>query len=201
VLKSRITPRKDMAEVIRETIIKFNRDTAWLATGVVGTVVFAAIVLAVEEHQPNAKPTESELSVPGNLNSTADGIAKSSNPDAESAASQDSTVDRTIAKTSLGEKVSSSRIVSVTHASGLAFKPETNHHEHRQDGRGFKGSRTENEKNRSSVAFSASAVKRRLVELWHQSLAQNDKSRSWTAFSHLNKGVHKKAAYTAEMSH
>jgi hypothetical protein len=200
VIKSRITSKKDMAEVIRETIIKFNRETAWLATGVVGTVVFAAIVLAVEEHQPNAKPTESELSVHGNPNSAA-GIAKNSNPNAESAASQDSTADLTIAKTSLGEKVSSSRIVSATHASGLAFKTEASHHEHRQDGMRFKGSRTENEKNRSSVALSASAVKRRLVELWHQSLAQNDKSRSWTAFSHLNKGVHKKAAYTAEMSH
>jgi hypothetical protein len=186
-----------MGEVIRETIIKFNRDTAWLATGVVGTVVFAAIVLAFEEHQPNAKATESDLSAKSNLDPMAGVIVKSSDSSAESATSQDGSVD----KTSLEEKSSSSRTDSATHAPGLAFKPEANHHPHREDDLRIKGSRTQNEKNRSSVALSASAVKRRLIELWHQSLAQNDKSRSWTAFSHLNKGVHKKAAYTAETSH
>jgi hypothetical protein len=40
-------------------------------------------------------------------------------------------------------------------------------------------------------------VKKRLIELWHQSLAITEKSRSWTAFSNLNRGVSKKAAYTA----
>ena len=29
----------------------FNRDTVWLATGVLGAVVFAALVLVVQEHQ------------------------------------------------------------------------------------------------------------------------------------------------------
>jgi hypothetical protein len=190
-----------MGEVIRETIIKFNRDTAWLATGVVGTVVFAAIVLAFEEHQPNAKATESDLSAKSNLDPMAGVIVKSSDSSAESATSQDGSVDKTLSKTSLEEKASSSRTDSATHAPGLAYKPEANHHPRREDDLRFKGSRTQNEKNRSSVALGASAVKRRLIELWHQSLAQNDKSRSWTAFSHLNKGVHKKAAYTAETSH
>jgi hypothetical protein len=37
-----------------------------------------------------------------------------------------------------------------------------------------------------------------LIELWHQSLARSKKSRDWTAFSNLNRGVSKKAAYTAE---
>jgi hypothetical protein len=39
-------------------------------------------------------------------------------------------------------------------------------------------------------------VKKRLIELWQQSLAITEKSRSWTAFSNLNRGVSKKAAYT-----
>jgi hypothetical protein len=30
-----------------DTISKFNRDTVWLATGVLGTVVFAALVLVI----------------------------------------------------------------------------------------------------------------------------------------------------------
>jgi hypothetical protein len=44
-------------------------------------------------------------------------------------------------------------------------------------------------------------VKRRLIELWHESLAKSAKSRSWTAFSNLNRGASKKAAYTAETHH
>ena len=52
-------------------------------------------------------------------------------------------------------------------------------------------------KNRSSLRFGTADVKRRLIELWHQSLAWGEKSRNWTAFSKLNSGLKKKAAYTA----
>jgi hypothetical protein len=193
VLKTRITSRKNMVEAIRETVIRFNRDTGWLATGLVGTVVFAAIVLAVQEHRPNAKPAESD---PAPL-----AIATSSSPNGELTLTQDSSVNRALVKTSLEEKGSSSRNESAIPASGLAFRPEERPQEHRQDSTRLKGSRTPNERNRSSVALSTAEVKRRLIELWHQSLAKNEKSRSWTAFSHLNRGAHKKAAYTAEMSH
>ena len=44
-------------------------------------------------------------------------------------------------------------------------------------------------------------VKTRLIALWHQSLAKSDKSRSWTAFSNLNRRERKRAAYTAEANH
>jgi hypothetical protein len=40
--------------VTRDTIRRFNRDTFWLAVGVLGTVIFAALVLAAREQQPNA---------------------------------------------------------------------------------------------------------------------------------------------------
>jgi hypothetical protein len=58
-----------------------------------------------------------------------------------------------------------------------------------------------NARNRSSVASRSIDVKRRLVEIWHQSLAQSEKSRSWTGFSKLKRGVNKKAAYTAATHH
>src|SRR6202034_876898 len=113
----------------------------------------------------------------------------------------DSSVDRAPVKTSLDGNVSSSRNQSTTSGSDPALTPETGRHEHRQESTRRRGSRSSNERTRSSVAFSNSDVKKRLIELWHQSLAKNDKSRSWTAFSHLNRGMHNKAAYTAEMSH
>jgi hypothetical protein len=201
MIKSRITSRQDMVEVIRETIIRFNRDTAWLATGVVGTVLFAAIVLAVQEHQPNAKPGGNDLSVKANPASMLAVVANGSSADTGSAPTQESSVDRAPVKASLDGKDSSSQKKSATSGSDPAFTPEAGRHEHSPESTRRRGSRSSNERNRPSVAFGNSDVKKRLIELWHQSLAKNDKSRSWTAFSHLNRGVHNKAAYTAEMSH
>ena len=40
--------------VTGDVIKGYNRDTAWLATGVLGAVVLAALMLAVEERQPKA---------------------------------------------------------------------------------------------------------------------------------------------------
>jgi hypothetical protein len=42
----------------RDTISNFNRKTVWLATGVLGAVVFAALVLAIQEYQPKAPQTK-----------------------------------------------------------------------------------------------------------------------------------------------
>jgi hypothetical protein len=41
--------------VTSDTISKFNRDIVWLTTGVLGTVVFAALVLVILECQPKAR--------------------------------------------------------------------------------------------------------------------------------------------------
>src|SRR3984957_13692456 len=142
-----------MGEVIRETIIKFNRDTAWLATGVVGTVVFAAIVLAVQEHQPNAKPKGSALSVKANPASMLAVVANGSGPDAGSAPTQESSANRAPVKASLDGKNSSSPNQSATSGSDPAFVPEASRHEHRQESTRRRGSRSSNERNRSSVAF------------------------------------------------
>ena len=50
----------DTNDVIR----RFNRDTGWLATGVLGAVVFAALVLAVlvQERHPKAVDLTEEAS-------------------------------------------------------------------------------------------------------------------------------------------
>jgi hypothetical protein len=41
----------------------------------------------------------------------------------------------------------------------------------------------------------------RLIALWHQSLAQSEKSRGWTLFSNSDKWPRKKINYTATKSH
>jgi hypothetical protein len=62
--------------VTRDTISRFNRDTVWLATGVLGTVIFAALVLAVQEHQPNATQAERGLLLNASPATVASVIAK-----------------------------------------------------------------------------------------------------------------------------
>ena len=55
----------------RNTISRFNRETVWLATGVLGTVVFAALVLAVQERQAMVTQAERGLLLNASPNSNA----------------------------------------------------------------------------------------------------------------------------------
>jgi hypothetical protein len=187
-----------MAPVKRDTISRFNRDTVWLAVGVLGTVVFAALVLAVQECQPKAPQSERDL--PLNANSCgARSVLASSNFTGKMTPEQGSGNDHTFNETALLEAPSST--AAPAPAPVLAFTPEMSHHENRQDSAPERRPRTRNVKNRSVVGFRTVDVKRRLIELWHQSLARNEKPRNWTAFSNLSRGARKKAAYTAGTSH
>jgi hypothetical protein len=96
------------------------------------------------------------------------------------------------------QEISSSQTETAAN-SVLADTPQINRHAHRSAR--ARGSKTPNGRNPSSVVFGSAYVKRRLIELWHQSLAKTEKSRSWTAFSNFNGWVSKKAAYTAETNH
>ena len=91
----------------------------------------------------------------------------------------------------------------------LASTPETNHINSQtitsswspvigRDSAGVIRPKIRKVRDRSSGSPRYVGVKRRLIELWHQSLAKTEKSRSWTAFSNFNGWVGKKAAYTAE---
>ena len=163
----------------RDTISRFNRDTVWLATGVLGTVIFAALVLAAQEHQPNATQAERDLLLNANPPTVASVVAKT-----EPAA--------------LTPVLASTPEVNRNDAQA---NPDAGPLANRQDSARAIGPKARNPSNRSSVAFRYVGVKRRLIELWHESLARSEKSRSWTAFSNLNRGERKKAAYTAETNH
>jgi hypothetical protein len=205
-----------------DVIRSFNRDTGWLASGVLGAVVFAALVLAVlvqERHPKAADPIEEARQAEGDL-------LLNANPPTRF------TVDL-YGKRSIG-KMTSGPATSVHHAFTeilpkenlssqmeaapstltpvLAFTPEIDRHDlqanasswtpaHRQDsGRGI-GLKVPRARSRSSERPRFVDVKMRLIALWHQSLARSEGARSWTLFSNSNKGERRKVSYTAAMNH
>ena len=179
----------------RDTTSKFNRDTVWLATGVLGTVVFAALVLAFQERQPQVRQAESDI-LPNIPATVASEVANSSKANGKMTPRQGDGVDHAEISP---QEISSSQTETAAPTSVLVSTPQINRHAH-QSARA-RGSKTPNGRNRSTVVFGSAYVKRRLIELWHQSLAKTEKSRSWTAFSNFNRQVSKKAAYTAETNH
>jgi hypothetical protein len=191
-------------------IRRFNRDTVWLATGVLGAVIFAALMVAVQECQRKATEAERDLLLNANPGTVASVVAKSSNSNGEMTPGQGSSVDHAFTENPLQE-IPSSQTEPAASTPVLALTPENRSDAqanpdagplaNRQDSARAIGSKARNASNRSSVASRTVDVKRRLIELWHQSLAKSEKSRSWTAFSNLNRGERKKAAYTAETNH
>jgi hypothetical protein len=183
--------------VTSDIIRSFNRDTVWLATGLLGTVVFAALALAFQERQTNATQAERDLSSKVNSATVGSVVAKSASSNDKVTPGSESSVDHALTEISLKEIPSSQmEPVATTPPCDLAF----NRNAHRQETARVRVPKTRTERNRSSVWFGSVDVKRRLIELWHQSLAKTEKSRNWT-FSNLNTGVNKKAAYTAETTH
>jgi hypothetical protein len=191
-------------------IRRFNRDTVWLATGVLGTVIFAAVMVAVQECQRKATEAERDLLLNANPATVASVVANTSNADSKMTPVPGSSVDHAFIETP-PQEIPSSQPESAASTPVLALTPENRNDAQanpdagpladRQDSARAIGPKARNASNRSSVASRTVDVKRRLIELWHQSLAKSEKSRSWTAFSNLNRGVRKKAAYTAEADH
>jgi len=198
------------------TIKRFNRDTAWLATGVLGTVVFAAVVLAFQElHPRKVNPTEGGVQAGSDTSSARlfkDAGLSEKRSTGEITSGKATSVDHAFNKTSPQENSSSqTEAPASTPTPVLAFTSEINQDAqsnagswtpaHRQDSGRVIGPRVPRASSKSSVRPRIVDVKRRLIELWHQSLTKSEKSRNWTAFSNLNRGERKKAAYTAETNH
>jgi hypothetical protein len=191
-------------------IRRFNRDTVWLATGVLGTVIFAAVMVAVQERQRKATEAERDLLLNANPATAAGVVANTSNADGKMTPGPGSRVDRAFTETP-PQEIPSSQMEPAASTPVLALTPENRNDVQanldagpladRQDSARAIGPKARNPSNRSSVAFRYVGVKRRLIELWHESLARSEKSRSWTAFSNLTSGAKKKAAYAAETNH
>ena len=181
-----------------DVITGFNRDTGWLATGVLGALVLAALMLAVQERQPKATQAERDLLPNANSAAAESVVAKGFNSTGKMTSGPGSSIDPTFTEPPLHEIPSSEMKSAVSTAiSAAASTPQKNHDAPRQElGAQAPAQKTRNVRNRSSVASRIVDVKRRLIELWHQSLARSE-TRGWTAFSKLNGGIVGKAAYTA----
>jgi hypothetical protein len=182
-----------------DVIRRFDRNTTWLATGLLGSVIFAALVLAVQELRPRADDlTEEATQTRGDLLLNANLL--NANPAALSevvGSNGKSTGDIT-----LGQATSADH----------GFNPEINHPDvqanesswssaHSQDPARAILPKLPNGRYRSSVRPRFVDAKMRLIALWHQSLVRSERSRSWTLFSKSNAGDRKKVSYTAETNH
>ena len=195
-----------------DVLKRFDRNTDWLAALMVGAFVSAALMLAilVQERHPRAVgPTEDAVQAGGDLllNTNAATLLKDvglkGNRSTGETSGQASSVDHPFAEISPKENPSSQTDAAASPPTPvLAFTPEINRHDlqanagswtlaYRQDPGRAIGPKARNIRYRSSVMLRSVDVKRRLIELWHQSLAKSEKSRNWTAFSNLNRGVKK----------
>jgi hypothetical protein len=199
------------APVTSDRIRGFNRDTGWLATGVLGTVIFAALLLAVQEHhQTKVISTEEAVQAgsdlllnarvvtPGSLvtKSTHGQASPGEGSDTDHAFDRTSPQDDPSSQKETAAMATAPALPPVNH-NGAQPNPGSGSLIRRQNSARATGSKSQNARNRSWASGTID-VKRRLVELWHQSLARSEKTRSWAAFSNLKRGASKKAAYTAK---
>ena len=173
----------DTYKVIR----RLNRNTTWVATGLLGSVVFAALMVALQERHPKADDlTKEARQTTGDLLVNANPIALSNvvDPNGKSI-----------------DKITSGPATSVD----PGFAPEINHPDvqanvsssspaHGPDSAQVIRPKIPKVRYRTFVRHRILDVKMRLIALRHQSLARSEKSRIWTAFSNSNKGERKKAA-------
>jgi hypothetical protein len=185
--------------VTSDIIRSFNRDTAWLATGVLSALIFAALIIAVKERQANTTQAGRDPLPNASFATIESVVPKSSNSNGTMNSESVSSVDHVFTEASLQEiPASQMEPAASTPISAPAFTPQKNRDAHGQDSRQALAPKASHASNRSSGSSRYVGVKRRLIELWHQSLAKSEKSRSWTAFSNLNSGARRKSAYTAE---
>lgn len=205
-----------------DVIRMFDRDTKWLATRVLAAMVFAALVSAVlvQERQPKAADrTEEARQIRGDLLLNATALSKVVGLNGKSAGNITSgqatstSVDHGFTVLSPQENRSSRmETAAPTQTPVEALTPEKIHLLVQanasswsptlwQESRRVIGLKVPRARSRSSVRLRFVDVKRRLIALWHQSLARSESSRTWTAFSNSNKGERRKVVYTAETYH
>jgi hypothetical protein len=173
---------------------RFNRNTTLVATGLLGTVIFAALVLAVQEHHP--LPAE----VAENATPTSAQVLPNANP------IELSEVHGLNGKST--DKTSSEQEASLDDGS----TPELNHAALQSDVSSWSPAQRHdsarvirptiaNVRHRSPARFRFVNVKMWFLALWHHGWQRAEKSRSWTQSWHSNKERKRKVSYTSATTH
>jgi hypothetical protein len=185
---------EDLVGTLR-IIRKFNRSTTWVASGLLGSVIFAALMVAFQER--NSEPAGNDGSQakqvgdavfstdhPANLPSVANIPENTANVTPAPIKSDDQGL------ASIGKDDPAER------GNVIGWSPVP-----RQDlGRRHGGTNSKTT-SRTSTGPRYVGVKARLLALWHQSLAHNEKGRSWTRFSKVKEGDKERVSYTARTNH
>ena len=158
---------------MHEVLRRFDRETGWLATGLLGGLILAAMAIDVQlqkhrREQVNlpTKTTEFGVDHPAIFQPQTDETATAATPDLNSDADC--------------RNVQASPSILSTQKTLAAKAPKTS-----------------TAKSKSSKRLRIVDVKKRLIELWHQSLARAE-TRSWTLFKSSSGRDKKKVSYTAE---
>src|ERR1700730_7399449 len=178
---------------INKAIKSFNRNTTWVAAGLLGSVVFAALMVALQERHAQADDiTQEARQTTGYLlaNANAAAISKAVGSDEKStgeiAAGQ---------PTSDGRELTIERNQPDGQANATSWSPAQ-----RLDSAPVIHTKTPKTRIWSSAHPRYVDVKTRLLALWHQSL-RREKSRGWTLLLNSNKWQRKNVSYTATTIH
>ena len=185
-----LNDREDPASLTRmyNAIQKFNRNTTWVATGLLGSVIFAALMIALQDRQSKG----------GDLANQASQSRVDLSPRNAGVAMTDLT----------GIEKSDAEIISeqpteLTHGSTqVVNQPEVKPDVTAQSQVSGDPARSINERNhqgrpQSSVRSRYVGAKARLIALWHQYL-RRPKSPGWTLSNEWRK---KKISYPAATNH
>jgi hypothetical protein len=157
---------------IAKAIKRFNRNTTWVATGLLAPVVFAAVMVALQEHHAKAEDLTKEA------RQTAGDLLLNTNPAAISdivGSNEKSTSEITSAQaTSVDRGLTSEIKHPDTQANATSWSPAQ-----QPDSARVIRSKSPKVRYRTFVPHRILDVKMRLIALWHQSLAQSEKSRTW----------------------
>ena len=167
-------------------ISKFNRDTMVLTVGLLGTIIFAGLVLAAQDLHPKAavvtaEATGGDFSLNANL-----AALESAGFDAKNTAEVTSGP-----ATNLDEGFNAENSQTISHANTRSWSPA-----HRQGSARVIRQKIPSVRLHPSLWAKLANVKMRLSAFWHRTLAPTERSRGWTQFS--NKWERTKVSYTAE---
>jgi hypothetical protein len=182
--------REDPASLTRmyNAIQKFNRNTTWVATGLLGSVIFAALIIALQDRQSKADDLVTKAGQSrANLFPRTAGVAMTDS----------APIDKSDAETISEQPAKLSRRESTQVMNQAEVKPDATP----QSQVSADSARSTNERNQgrpqSSVRSRYVGAKARLIALWHQQL-RRQKSPGWTLSNEWRK---KKISYTAATNH